>query len=374
MKIVHVVRQFHPAIGGLEEAVGQLTKHLAATGEDTVRVITLDLCFVGGGERLAPRERLGDVEIVRIPYRGSSRYPLALGVLRHIRDADLVHVHAIDFFFDFLSMTRWLHRKPLVASTHGGFFHTQFAHRAKRLWFNTITRMNARGYDAICASSVSDQKTFAAIAPDRTLLVENGVDVERWRGCGSPALQPTLLFLGRFSSNKRIPLLFPLLRELRQTDARWTLIVAGMESDQSEADLRAAAMREGVGGAVDFFVGVGNDALKHVIARASYIVSASAHEGFGLSIVEGLSAGLHPVLSRIPAFEALLAATGHGSLVDVDRPAAAAATLLAQHARQAETYPERFASAVRASERYGWPFASERFRDIYRQVRTAARE
>jgi alpha-1,3-mannosyltransferase len=52
--------------------------------------------------------------------------------LRHLRDADIVHVHAIDFFFDFLGWTKPLHGKKLVVSTHGGFFHTSFIRGHRR--------------------------------------------------------------------------------------------------------------------------------------------------------------------------------------------------------------------------------------------------
>jgi alpha-1,3-mannosyltransferase len=52
---------------------------------------------------LAAIDDLDDIEIARIPYFGSSRYPIALSVLRHIKEADPVHVHAIDFFFDYFA-------------------------------------------------------------------------------------------------------------------------------------------------------------------------------------------------------------------------------------------------------------------------------
>jgi alpha-1,3-mannosyltransferase len=38
------------------------------------------------------------IPIQRLPWRGSSRYPLAPSVLWHLQSADVVHVHAIDFF------------------------------------------------------------------------------------------------------------------------------------------------------------------------------------------------------------------------------------------------------------------------------------
>ena len=133
LRIVHVVRQFTPGIGGLENFVQQLAGRQAATGH-AVRVVTLNKVF--GSVDSAPlpaTERIDGVEVVRVPYRGSQRYSIAPAVLKAVRDADIVHVHAVDFFADFLALTRFLHRKPMVLTTHGGFFHTGFAQRLKRI-------------------------------------------------------------------------------------------------------------------------------------------------------------------------------------------------------------------------------------------------
>src|SRR5215208_4356428 len=105
MQIVHVVRQFHPAVGGMESVVLELATAQVAKGH-AVRVVTLNRMFEKPHERLAAHEFVGGIEIVRIPYFGSNRYPIAWGVRRHIGAADIVHVHGLDFFFDYLAWTR----------------------------------------------------------------------------------------------------------------------------------------------------------------------------------------------------------------------------------------------------------------------------
>ena len=138
MFIVHVVRQFHPGVGGLENVVLELASAQASAGH-RVRVVTLDRLFNGASEQKLPAiEVLDGIEIVRIPYFGSSRYPIALSVLRHIKEADLVHVHAIDFFFDYLAWTKPIHGRTLVASTHGGFFHTAYAACSSAIGFQWL--------------------------------------------------------------------------------------------------------------------------------------------------------------------------------------------------------------------------------------------
>src|SRR5260370_38611214 len=90
MRIVHVVRQFYPAIGGFESVVWELATRQAGDG-DAVRVVTLDRLFkTDKPGKLAARETIAGIEIARIPFAGSSRYPVAPSVLTHIRDSDIV--------------------------------------------------------------------------------------------------------------------------------------------------------------------------------------------------------------------------------------------------------------------------------------------
>ena len=147
MNIVHVVRQFHPALGGIESVVRELASAQVAAGHRVLKA-TQD-------QVLPARGVVDGAEVIRLPFFGSTRYPLAPSVIKFVKDADVVHVHAIDFFFDYLAWTKLLHRRKLVISTHGGFFHTPYAARLKRLYFLTITRFSLAMYDLVAAVSVA---------------------------------------------------------------------------------------------------------------------------------------------------------------------------------------------------------------------------
>ncbi|MDN3721711.1 glycosyltransferase [Roseibium salinum] len=96
-------------------------------------------------------------------------------------------------------MTRWWHRKPLVATTHGGFFHTSSFATLKAAWFNTLTRYSANRYSALACCSDSDFNLFQKIAPARVSLIENGVNLRKFAGAaaGSPQ-KKHVITLGRF--------------------------------------------------------------------------------------------------------------------------------------------------------------------------------
>jgi alpha-1,3-mannosyltransferase len=362
MIIIHVVRQFAPGIGGLEDAVGGLVRAQRADGIDA-RVVTLNRIFTHPHARLRAQETIGGIPVTRIPWLGSSRYPLAPGVLGAIRDADLVHVHAIDFFFDFLAFTRPLHGKRLVATTHGGFFHTGRFGLIKRAWFATITRLTVPAYAALIACSDSDAARFAPLAGARLHTIENGVDLDKFARPPEPRHPRRLIHVGRFASHKRIELLFPLLAALRRRNPDWHLVIAGSEGDVPLAHLRRAAAAAGLEPHVRFMLRPSQAELAAELAQASIFAAPSADEGFGLAAVEAAAAGLVPALSDISPFARLLRRLGAGALFDPADPETAADRIEAL-----PTDPATRAAIMRAAGSYGWRRPADAIQAVYRSV------
>ena len=125
-----------------------------------------------------------------------------------------------------------------------------------------------------------------------------------------------MIAIGRFSSNKRLERLISLLAALRWRDPRWRLKIAGRAWDLTAGDLAATAEAESVAEAVEIIESPSDATLRKAMADCSVVASASEYEGFGLMAVEGLSAGLFPLLSDIPPFRRLVDRTGLGMVVD----------------------------------------------------------
>lgn len=364
--IVHVVRQYSPSIGGLEDVV----RNLAVQQKDrfaSVRIVTLDRLFTDPGTSLLHHDVIDGIEVIRIPYSGSSRYPLAPSVLGQISDADLVHVHAIDFFFDFLAMTKPVHRRKLVATTHGGFFHTRNFARLKSVWFNTLTRLSASQYSALACCSTSDLDLFNKISPGKSVLIENGVAIEKFRNAAALHPERRLLTLGRFSSNKRLECLIEMMAVLCAEDPRWHLDIAGMESDLTRNELLQMAETRGVSGNVDVHVGLTNTQLRDLITRCSLFVSASEYEGFGLVLIEALSAGLIPVVEANEAFRVIAEKHSVVRTVDYSKPRQAADVVKSEYL-ELEQRPDLREDAVHAARAYGWPSRARQYEDLYRSI------
>ena len=365
MFIVHVVRQFHPGVGGLEDVVHELASAQMSAGH-RVRVVTLDRLFnAANRQSLSATETLEGIEIVRIPCVGSSRYPIAPLVLRHIGSADLVHVHAIDFFFDYLAWTRPIHGRTLIASTHGGFFHTSFAARLKRLWFSTITRLSMKAYAGIAAVSASDFDQFRAIRPTGMVCIENGANVAKFHDAASSTFRKSILSIGRFATNKRIDLLINFVRELRRNDPEWKLIIAGRPDNLTVADVSSLIDSAGLRGAVEIVASPTDGTVKALMKSCSFLASASDYEGFGLTAIEGMSAGLIPLLSDIPPFRRLVANTGLGTIIDYTAPDSGARSLLQELDGIAANYEEERAACIHAAAKFAWRHVSQDYAKLY---------
>jgi len=368
MYIVHVVRQFYPAVGGFESVVRELAAAQVATGH-RVRVVTLDRLFRATHDcELPHRDVVDGAEVIRLSFLGSSRYPIAPAVLKYIRDADIVHVHAIDFFCDYLAWTKPLHRRKLVISTHGGFFHTPYAAALKRLYFSTVTRASLAWYDGVAAVSDADLELFSTIRKHGIVYIENGVNVCKYAAASSAAPAKGILALARLSSNKRLDRLFHFLAALHRRDPQWKLTIAGREWDVDVGELTALADKLRISDAVEILVRPHEDKIRQLMSRCSVIASASEYEGFGVAAVEGMSAGLFPLLSEIPTFKDLVARTGTGLLVDFSDPEAAVDAFLTQW-RQIETdYPRYRKASIAAASAYDWQRVSQRYATMYDDI------
>ncbi|MCC7251281.1 WecB/TagA/CpsF family glycosyltransferase [Hyphomicrobium sp.] len=367
MRVLHVVRQFYPAVGGLEGVVHALSVQQRRSGLDA-DVLTLDREFRDPSDWLPERDLVDGVPVRRIGYLGSKRYPIAPAVLGHLKPYDLIHVHGVDFFCDYLALLAPVHRKPLVLSTHGGFFHTGFAQGAKRVYFRTVTRAALGRYKRVFACSAADAETFRPVAGDRLKQIDNGVDIAKFAGASSPVLKPSLACFGRIASHKGLERLLDTFEILKTRLPAVELQLIGNDSDGTLARLQTKYDRLLREGSVKIKTGLDDDAIARSLRDCSFFVSASEYEGFGLALVEALSAGLVPIVNRIPTFEKIVADAGVGHLADFGDPGQAADVIASAIADAAERYDALRAQAMASVTRYGWEETEQRFRGEYERI------
>jgi alpha-1,3-mannosyltransferase len=177
-----------------------------------------------------------------------------------------------------------------------------------------------------------------------------------------------MIAVTRFSTNKRLDRLIAFLAALRRRDPEWSLVIAGSESDLREADLRQLVEQNDVGEAVELVIRPDDAQIRRAMSQCSVFVSSSEYEAFGIAAIEGLSAGLSPLLSNIPSFRDLVERTKVGTIVDFDRPDRAVDTFLAQWDTRAQNPKHAFEQAVTAAAPFDWKFTASSFDAVYERA------
>jgi alpha-1,3-mannosyltransferase len=350
----------------MESVVEGLSVALQRNGH-TVQVATLRLLFASG--TIAPAESVeAGLKVRRMRHWGPRRYPVAPGVFREIRGYDLVHIHAIDFFLDYLSLLRLVHRIPLVISTHGGFFHTQRARAFKEMYFRTVTRRSLGGVGAVVCVSQHDRQMFSRVVPqERIRVIENGANIDSLWSL-KKTLEPGLLLgVARLAENKRVHKVLEAMAMLKDRYPHLRLEWVGADFSGLRASLERRVIDLGLMGRVRFHGAVSREELYQLLQKAHLFVSASAYEGFGLSTIEAMSAATVVVVTAVGVHPDVVQDGVSGFLIGPD-----AAGLVEQMEHALSLPGEKLAAigeqARAATRRFSWSRIAPQYEQLYREV------
>jgi len=366
MKILQLTRQFLPGQGGMESVVEGLSVALQRNGH-TVQVATLRLLFSTGA--MAPAQSFeAGLPVRRMRHWGPRRYPVAPAVLSAIRGYDLVHIHAIDFFVDYLSLLRRLHRIPLVVSTHGGFFHTEHARAFKEMYFKTVTRRSLRGVRAVVCVSQHDREMFSKIVPaSRIRVIENGANIDGLWSLKKQVEPGLIVGISRLAENKRVYKVLEAMALLKHRFPRLRLEWVGADFGGMRGPLERLVVELGLSGRVRFRGAAGREDLQRLLQQAHLFVSASSYEGFGLSTIEAMSAATVVLVTAVGAHPDVVQDGVSGFLMDQD------ATGLPSHMERVLSMPaaklaEIGEAAQAATKRFSWSRIAPQYEQLYEQV------
>ncbi len=300
MRIALVTPCYAPSIGGVETHVTRVATYLAARGH-AVEVLTQAHC-----RGLAPREEVGGVIVRRFPLPFPAQSPLlafAPGLwaylARHAVRYDVVHAHnyhAVPALGAALSDCR-----SLVFTPHyHGAGHTPLRSLLHVPYRHAGARVFARAHRVICSSEAEAalvRRDFPGAAR-RLRVIYAGVDVAAIRAAVPyVTADKVILSVGRLETYKNVRLVIAMLRHL---DDGYVLRVVG--DGPARPALEDVARRLGLGRRVEFLGRVDDDTARRWLRTARVYVSMSAHEAFGLALVEALAAGAVALATDIPAY------------------------------------------------------------------------
>jgi len=366
MKILQVSRQFYPAIGGIENVVLNLSRAIIQRNHH-IDVATLNRVW-GDYRRLENLDEVFEMMVYRLPFFGSERYAIAPSVLKFLSDYDLIHLHSSDFFLDYLALTRFLHKKPIVLHTHGLYFHTPFASGIKKAYLHTVTRLALRQVAAVICVSRHDRELLRGIVPEEKIhIIPNGIDTSFLELANSVRDPNLILSVGRLAVNKRYPLLLEAFARVQASMPETRLMIIG--KDQGElVNLRTTASRLGIADKVEFVGESSEKTVKRALANASVWASASGYESFGVGLLEAIAAGCVPVVQRLDAFSDFLEDGQNGFFTDFAQPALAAEQLLCGLTLPAYERQWAIQEGQKTARRFGWDQVAAQVEAVYCQV------
>jgi glycosyltransferase involved in cell wall biosynthesis len=335
----------HPQTGGNGTNIHGHVSRWVAWGHK----VTVVTGHYPGAQRV---ERYGLNLVVQRAGNRATVFPRAVwAVLRGIgRDADVVLevINGITFLTPL-----WL-RKPRVAMVHHvhrDLFVGEFGPVLGRLiyWFAEALPLRLfyrRTPFTTISDAARDDLVHIGIPRENVRVEYLGIDAEKLSR-GVRAREPRLLFVGRLKAYKRIELLFDVLEAIPR--AKLDIVGHG----DHEPALRAEIERRGLGPRVEMHGYVDDERRAELYGRAWVNVTASASEGWSLTVMEAAHCGTP---------SAALAVGGlHESIVDgVTGVLARDTKELARKTRELMEDPERRERMGQAAERRARNYTWER--------------
>jgi glycosyltransferase involved in cell wall biosynthesis len=345
--VVHVTAHYPPHLGGLEKVAEALVAYRRARGLDVAVITSRDRLADPAGAGWVRRLRSWEVAHTAI----IPGLPAAL--VRLPRDG-LVHLHVAQAFVPEATYAAHLLRGlPYVAHFHldvGPSGAAGVLLRAyKPLVLGPVLRAAAR-VAVFTAEQGSAVSATYGVDPARVAVIPNGVGESFfYSGPRLPQARPRLLFVGRLTVQKNVPLL---LRALAGVSERFeTTLVGDGEAEGSLRDLAAGLELQNV----RFYGRADEGELRELYRDADIFVLPSEREGMPLVLLEAMAMGLPVVATDISGIREVVGHGVNGVLVPPDHAAALRGALLSL-ATDPDGYRRMGAGRrpVRAGVRGGW--------------------
>lgn len=388
MKILHLVPSIAAVRGGTSIAVMEMVKGLRDIGIDAEIVTTND-----NGKTLldVPLHRLIEYEVEgkKVPVRFFPRFSppihavrefafsgsLTIWLWQHLRDYDLIHVHAIFSYPATIAMTIARQQNiPYVNSPHGLLcqWSLQQGAQKKHIYLNLLEKANLFGAKAIHVTARQEQVEIELLGwALKTVVLPLGLQIspaiadaraQLHRMLDIPSQVPILLFLSRIHPKKGVDYLIPALGKLR--DRHFAFVLAGSGDPEYEAVLERLIQANHLGDRtfkLGFVTGINKNTC---LQGADLYVLTSHSENFGVSVLEALAAGTPVLITKGVALAELVRSQQLGWVVDLDIDAIAAA--IAQSLDQPQVNQQIGDRAAKyIAEHYTWNKIAVNLQQLY---------
>lgn len=394
MRVDVLSKEYPPEIyGGAGVHVAELVRALRAVPDVDARVH----CFGG------PRDEPGTTAYADLAELSGANAALRtlgvdLAMVGGCEGADLVHSHT--WYANMAGhLASLLHGVPHVVSAHS--LEPMRPWKAEQLgggyavssWAERTAYEAATGVVAVSAAMRDDVlRSYPDVDPTRVHVVHNGIDTDLWspvtdpdrvRALGVDPDRPSVIFVGRITRQKGLPLF---LRAAAELPPEVQLVLCAGAPDTPEILAEVRGLVDGLATARDGVVWI-DEMLPRadvvaLLSAATVFACPSVYEPLGIVNLEAMACETAVVATATGGIPEVVVdgetgwlvpieqvQDGTGTPVDPDRYVADLAAALVD----AVSDPERArahgeAGRRRAQESFSWPAIAERTLEIYRSV------
>ena len=241
----------------------------------------------------------------------------------------------------------------------------------RRRWLAVRSSAAARTVVAVSEFSRQEILTHLNVSPARVRVVHNGVSALAAAGTDAAdtpdaATAPLILYVGALLARRRLPLLLAAFERVVREVPGAQLIIVGPNRTHPPEDLRGIAEAGGVASRVALLPYLTDAELAALYRRAAVFAWLSEYEGFGLTPLEALAAGVPVVAADTPVAREVYGSAARR--VPVDDPGAVAAAIVEVITRSS-LREALLAQAASLLARYTWTRAAA---DTFRILQDAA--
>jgi glycosyltransferase involved in cell wall biosynthesis len=252
---------------------------------------------------------------------------------------------------------------PLAVTIHDVSFmaHPEWFRPRERWRRRFLARRMAASASVILTDSEFSRSEIASrlrVDASRLIVVPPGVarTAEDSQEKHSTSRQPLVLYVGTLFNRRNLPELIAAFAKATDAMPEARLVIVGGDRTWPQQDLNQTAIAYGVRSKTELSSYLPSDALRDLYSRASVFVFLSEYEGFGLTPLEALTAGVPIVVLDTPiAREVYGDAAEYVGIGDI----AAMAGAIRRFLESPEAARQQLSRASAVLARYSWDRAAD---------------
>ena len=370
-KVVMIISQFYPLLGGAEVQAQRLASALRARGVD-IFVLTRRIKNRPAYEVIDGIPVYRSIRTVDIPLLFGLLYVASVAVFlyRKRNQYNIIHCNILQELQTLVSIIiKLLFNKKVVAKMSSSGLTSDLKIMKQTLAGRLTLRLLNKADRIVSLCSVATSELLGeGIPPDRLQQISNGVDTGLFtaRARARHTGQKLITCIGRLDEFKGVEHLLEAFRRVIAggVDARLTLIGTGPDEEKLKRIVAALALEDKV-----LFKGRCENVVQE-FSDTDIFVLPSLSEGMSNVLLEAMSCGLPVVATEVGAAADMISNRVNGMLVPPANPAALSNALIELLRNDVLAGSLGKAARKTIEEQYGLERAADCYEKLYKQLLT----